>query len=297
MRRFTSQAVFLLIPAILFAVPHLTNLEQFDSSPYVLLPYLVDGLAFGWVAYRTGSLWMSLGIHWSNNLSNVVLVGPRGDVLDSAAPWQFDIPNNIAELTIISVVTSVAMVAIVRLMVGSSREIITRRTGRGVPATAAAEQTGEHMGLKGRSHQTAVISEGIDDAKSSARRAAADNGLTLDEAASTDSSLTLKKSAKPWSWGSTVVMDFEDVGDGKTQVSVSTQETFAATDWGRGREARNKLFEDMGHDRTEPDGPPRPCCGRASAPVSQSSLVSTMWSRSRSRTARMGRRWEAAKRR
>ncbi len=131
-RRFTSQpAVFLLIPAMLFAAPHLTNLTQFDSSPYVLLPYLIDGLAFGWVAYRTGSLWMSLGIHWSNNLSNVVLVGPRGDVLDSVAPLQFDIPNSIAELTTISVVTSLAMVAIV--------EVALRRTGRHTPGAGLAK--------------------------------------------------------------------------------------------------------------------------------------------------------------
>jgi len=102
------------------------------------------------------------------------------------------------------------------------------------------------MGLKGRSHQTAVISESIDDARASGRRAAADNGLSLDEAASSASSLTLKKSARPWSWGTTIVMDFEDLGDGTSQVSVTTQETFAATDWGRGKRLAHRLFDAMG---------------------------------------------------
>ncbi|WP_420452358.1 hypothetical protein [Ilumatobacter sp.] len=94
-----------------------------------------------------------------------------------------------------------------------------------------------------------MVDESIGHATDSARRAAADNGLTLDEAASSGSSLTLKKSPRPWSWGSTVVMDFEEVGDGTTQVSVSTQETFAATDWGRGRRLANKLFGAMGARR------------------------------------------------
>jgi hypothetical protein len=102
------------------------------------------------------------------------------------------------------------------------------------------------MGWKGKSHHTAVISEGLDEAKATARRAAADIGLTLDEGASTDTSLTFKKSVKLYSWGSTVTMDFDDAGDGTTQVSVSTKETFAISDWGRGRRLANSLFEGMG---------------------------------------------------
>jgi hypothetical protein len=57
----------------------------------VLVPYLTMGLAFGWAAWRSGSLWLPLGMHWANNLSSVILLGLVGDVLPTVAPLTRDI--------------------------------------------------------------------------------------------------------------------------------------------------------------------------------------------------------------
>jgi membrane protease YdiL (CAAX protease family) len=112
-RRFTSNpVVFVTIPAILFAVPHLSNLGAYSGSALIkLAPYLASGLLYGWAAYRSGSLWLGLGLHLSNNLTNIVLVGPRGDVLETVAPIQFELTDLTvgAVLTIIGVVLQVVV--------------------------------------------------------------------------------------------------------------------------------------------------------------------------------------------
>lgn len=132
-RRFTrNPVVFVTIPAILFAVPHLSNLNSFSGSVFVkLAPYFVSGLLYGWAAYRSGTLWLGLGLHLSNNLTNVVLSGPRGDVLESVAPLQFDIPS-LATVTSFTVIGA-GVTAIVL-------EWFLRRRGRDVeePLTSAA---------------------------------------------------------------------------------------------------------------------------------------------------------------
>jgi len=88
-RRFTANKyLFIGIPALLFALPHIANISTLGGGIFVLTPYLISGLLYGWAAYRTGSLWMGLGLHLSNNYSSLVLIGTKGDVLPSAAPFQ-----------------------------------------------------------------------------------------------------------------------------------------------------------------------------------------------------------------
>ena len=79
------------------------------------LPYLVEGLVYGWVAYRTGALWMSVGIHWCNNLTGLVLIGLRGDVLKTVAPVQFDLPGLWASTDII-LAQALVLVSVVYLL-------------------------------------------------------------------------------------------------------------------------------------------------------------------------------------
>ena len=93
-RRFTANPLlFISIPAVLFAVPHIANIAALGGGPLAMTPYLFAGLLFGWAAYRTGSLWMSLGLHLANNYSGLVLVGTKGDVLPTAAPFQVSVPE------------------------------------------------------------------------------------------------------------------------------------------------------------------------------------------------------------
>lgn len=101
------------------------------------------------------------------------------------------------------------------------------------------------MGWMGRAQASGDVAASVDEAMASFRRAAAANGLTLDEAASSATSLTFKKSIKLFSWGSTVVADFEPVDEQQTRISIATRETYAISDWGRGRRLANTLLADV----------------------------------------------------
>jgi membrane protease YdiL (CAAX protease family) len=93
-RRFTSNRyLFIGLPALLFAAPHIANIAALGGSAFVLIPYIFSGLLYGWAAFRFGSLWMSVSIHLVNNYTGLVLVGTKGDALRSAAPYVIDVPG------------------------------------------------------------------------------------------------------------------------------------------------------------------------------------------------------------
>jgi membrane protease YdiL (CAAX protease family) len=118
-RRYTANKyLFLGIPALLFAVPHLANIAAFEGSILVLIPYFISGLLYGWAAYRTGSLWLGLALHLSNNWTGLVFVGTKGDVLPSAAPFQIAIP---------SLATGTLVVAVQSLLIAVALEYLIRR--------------------------------------------------------------------------------------------------------------------------------------------------------------------------
>lgn len=101
------------------------------------------------------------------------------------------------------------------------------------------------MGLFGKADAEGVVKQRVTDAMSAARGAAAANGLTLDEAESTSTSLTFKKGARLFSWGSTVLVQFDEVGASETGVVISVKETFAAVDWGRSGRLAKRLLADI----------------------------------------------------
>jgi membrane protease YdiL (CAAX protease family) len=93
-KRFTSNKyIFIGLPALLFALPHIINISDLGGTLWVAVPYMISGIFYGWFAYRTGSLWMSLGLHLSNNFGSLVFVGTKGDVLPSAAPFVAGLPS------------------------------------------------------------------------------------------------------------------------------------------------------------------------------------------------------------
>jgi uncharacterized protein len=93
-RRFTShEFLFLGIPALLFAAPHIANIAALGGGPLAMAPYLVSGLLYGWAAYRSGSLWMSVALHLVNNYTSLVLIGTKGDSLPSVAPLLIEAPT------------------------------------------------------------------------------------------------------------------------------------------------------------------------------------------------------------
>lgn len=105
------------VPALLFAIPHIANVAHLGGDAWVLLPYLMPGLLYGWAAWRTGSLWISIGLHWSNNLSNLLIAGPKDDVLQTVAPLEFatpDLATTTAVLALQTLVTVVLLASLIR---------------------------------------------------------------------------------------------------------------------------------------------------------------------------------------
>jgi hypothetical protein len=58
---------------------------------------------------------MSVGIHGCNNLTGLILVGMRGDVLKTVAPVQFDLPGLWAS-TVIILAQALVLVSVVSLL-------------------------------------------------------------------------------------------------------------------------------------------------------------------------------------
>lgn len=74
-------------------------------------------MLFAWAAHRTGSLWMAAGLHWSNNFTSLVLIGTRGDVLPSVAPFQVDVPS-LPTTTMVVAVQAVLIMVELRYLIG-----------------------------------------------------------------------------------------------------------------------------------------------------------------------------------
>ena len=91
-RRFTRATVLVVgLPTLGFATMHWGNLTQFGNNPLQLAPYLLLGATLGWAAWRSGSLWLPLGMHWANNTYGILILGNQGDVLPSGAPLARDL--------------------------------------------------------------------------------------------------------------------------------------------------------------------------------------------------------------
>jgi membrane protease YdiL (CAAX protease family) len=72
---FTRSPLLILgVPALVFALPHFGNVAG-AASLLGLLPYMLMGLTYGLLAWRSGSLWMSAGVHLGNNWFITMFVG------------------------------------------------------------------------------------------------------------------------------------------------------------------------------------------------------------------------------
>ena len=106
------------VPAALFAIPHWGNLPPYGNNPLQPVPYVLMGLLYGWAAWRTGSLWLPLGLHWANNTYATLVISGSGDVLPAAGPLARDLASVPLGMLIATTSVSCAIqVAIVRLTV------------------------------------------------------------------------------------------------------------------------------------------------------------------------------------
>lgn len=140
-RRVIDAPAFIIgVSAVVFALLHIGNLQTSGGDPLVLVPYLVMGLAYGWAAWRSGSLWLPLGMHWANNVAAIVLVGLVGDVIPTVAPITRDLGE--APLWALAL-NSIIYFTITLLLV---RWILRRRARQA--ASAAADPSPQHTSAR-----------------------------------------------------------------------------------------------------------------------------------------------------
>jgi len=111
-RVFNNPVFIITIPSLIFASLHIGNIAKFNGSLYTMIPYFISSYLYGWAAYKSGSLWMPIGLHWSNNFSGMLLIGANGDKLKTVAPFVTEIPS----LEMVSVVILVQAITVVTLI-------------------------------------------------------------------------------------------------------------------------------------------------------------------------------------
>jgi len=77
------------IPSYLFAQLHMGNVGALGGGWLAYMPYFSIALLWGWLAWRTGSLWLGWGMHYANNVFLVLLIGSHDDVLQPVSGLAF----------------------------------------------------------------------------------------------------------------------------------------------------------------------------------------------------------------
>jgi membrane protease YdiL (CAAX protease family) len=120
--RFTQNPIFFLgIPALVFSLPHFGNITGANGI-YAILPYIEMGLLFGWMAYRSGSLWTSIGAHLANNWFITLFVGSTEETVAKIS--LFSTTSNISSPADQSISTLIYCIAVATIA-----ELLMRKTG------------------------------------------------------------------------------------------------------------------------------------------------------------------------
>ncbi|MBD8058161.1 hypothetical protein IC607_04160 [Cellulomonas sp. JH27-2] len=86
----------------------------------------------------------------------------------------------------------------------------------------------------------------VDQAASALTAAATQAGWVVDVHARHAGVLRLVKSVTAFSWGSQITVGFTPLGPTTTQTALTSTETLAITDWGRGKRAARRLLTAAG---------------------------------------------------
>lgn len=91
-----------------------------------------------------------------------------------------------------------------------------------------------------------TLDEPLEQVRRDLRAEAAVEGWSLAEGESGPDVLVFKKGTTATSWGSELRVALEAASDSQTHVTVTTGETWAISDWGRGSRAAKKLLNGIG---------------------------------------------------
>jgi membrane protease YdiL (CAAX protease family) len=124
------------VQALIFGAMHLGNVKAWGGNLWGIAPYVMVALVWGWVAWRTGSLLVSAALHFVNNAGGSLLVGTRGDIIQSVAPLMIDTPT-ISQTVVVTVINIVLTVIAVEAYV-------RWRSRRRISAHEAASSAASH---------------------------------------------------------------------------------------------------------------------------------------------------------
>ena len=94
-----------------------------------------------------------------------------------------------------------------------------------------------------------TLARPLDDVAIATRQVAAQQGYLLSEGESVLGVLMFKKGVTFFSWGSQLKVSLDATSPSSTSLTITTGETFAITDLGRGKRAANRLLAALGADQ------------------------------------------------
>lgn len=92
----------------------------------------------------------------------------------------------------------------------------------------------------------ATLNQAPKEAATSIRRQAAALGYSLAEGQSGPGLFVFTKGVTLFSWGSSLTVKVEPDPKTRTHLTVTTHESFAISDWGRGKRAADRLLDAVG---------------------------------------------------
>jgi hypothetical protein len=120
-----NRLAILLIPAIVFSAPHYGNIKSASGLP-ALFPYIIMGLTFGWLAFRSGSLWMPVGAHVANNWFVTMFVGNSMDKIQKISLFMTSGREvHPAQLTLSLLLFGILVILLAEFFMHRSKQVVT----------------------------------------------------------------------------------------------------------------------------------------------------------------------------
>ncbi|OQY38055.1 MAG: hypothetical protein B6229_06905 [Spirochaetaceae bacterium 4572_7] len=117
-----NKIVLLIIPALLFALPHLGNPEAVNNKLLFFLVYLEMALFLGFMTIKKGGLEYSFGIHLANNLFGINILNYPNSALPTAPILTLNKALNPVRL-LISLSLSILIILIMEMLYDKKRNI------------------------------------------------------------------------------------------------------------------------------------------------------------------------------
>ena len=93
---------------------------------------------------------------------------------------------------------------------------------------------------------TGTMAQPAHEAMTAAQVIAGQQGYALAEPLCGPTRLVFSKGMTLVSWGSKLIVDFQRTSPTSMRLTITTSETFALSDWGRGKRAAQKLLDALG---------------------------------------------------